>query len=61
MPGPTIQSLPIIRRTIGQFCGLSISCTTGTAGASRCIRCSAVKLKLITRAGEAGRRCRCPS
>ena len=34
MPGPTIQSAPIIRRSIGQWWALSISITTGTSGAS---------------------------
>ena len=55
MPGPTIQSAPIIRRSIGQWWALSISITTGTSGAIRCTRWSAVKEKLITRAGVPGR------
>ena len=51
MPGPMIQSSPTTRRSIGQWCAFSTSITTSTSGASRLVRCSAVKEKLITRAG----------
>ena len=54
IPGPTIQSLPIIRRSTGHIVVFSISITSGISGASWSTRLSAVKLKLMTRAGRPG-------
>ena len=53
MPGPTIQSSPdhpAQHRPVVR--ALDAACTSGTSGASRSTRCSAVHEKLITRAGE---------
>ena len=55
MPGPTTQSLPIIRRRTGHIVLLSISITSGTSGAIWSTRLSAVKLKLMTRTGVSPR------
>ena len=56
MPGPMIQSLLTARRSIGQWCAFSTSITLRSGGAIRSTRCSAVRLKLITRAGESSPR-----